>query len=484
MKYFFVTCLLILFSCLAQAQDSCTIVGYVYEQDNKGYLNEVVIKAALATHPTTYQATTNLAGQFEIRVPVLDEPYTFTMQKTAFVVQKKLVKTVPNTPDKPMYLSIELERQPGYILDLSLIELANSVSADSGVYSIDDVRIEVYNNTLQQSVLDIAKHPYPSIQIPLEQGYEYIFMLRKKGYYTKELRANINVNGCILCMEGFGSVVPNVVDNLTEENAKGILSSSVTLKKVVFGEKMKLDKIYYDLGKSTLRPEAKAELNTLVQLMNNNPNLVVELSSHTDARGNNTSNLQLSQARANSVLQYISQRVKLKENQVTAKGYGELQPVNSCVDGVACSEEQHQQNRRTELLVIDVLIDSKNTERSLATIMQEKNFDKILAANTQSYAEIKLSLRCKNGLGFQQLPANYTGYKIELLTSTQPIDCSHYALKKVPNLQADLAGSAGLSLLVATDFSTLIAAQQAVPTYQKDFTSLRLVQYIGGKRQK
>jgi outer membrane protein OmpA-like peptidoglycan-associated protein len=169
-------------------------------------------------------------------------------------------------------------------------------------------------------------------------------------------------------------LTPNIQVNLTKENSKGTLRAGVLMKKIALNESMKMDNIYYDLGKATLPPIAYKGLNSLAKLMHENPQIVVELSAHTDCRGSTEDNLDLSQRRANSVVNYIKSKVKLKKNQIKAKGYGESRPLNSCIDGVQCSEEEHQENRRTELTVIDILVEDPKIKRSLSSMMQERNF--------------------------------------------------------------------------------------------------------------
>ena len=90
------------------------------------------------------------------------------------------------------------------------------------------------------------------------------------------------------------------------------------------------------------------ELEKLVQYMKERPELVVELSSHTDCRGTDPYNEVLSQNRAQSCVNYIIKK-GISKDRIVAKGYGEKQLTNKCSDGVNCTEDEHQANRRTEL---------------------------------------------------------------------------------------------------------------------------------------
>ncbi|WP_270090265.1 OmpA family protein [Sphingobacterium sp. SYP-B4668] len=114
---------------------------------------------------------------------------------------------------------------------------------------------------------------------------------------------------------------------------------------------IRLQNIHYDLDKYFIREDAKTELNRLVQFMSDNPLVKVELSSHTDSRATHDYNQRLSQNRANAAKDYIVSK-GIPAERIVAIGYGETKLLNRCADGVNCSEEDHQLNRRTEMKVI------------------------------------------------------------------------------------------------------------------------------------
>jgi outer membrane protein OmpA-like peptidoglycan-associated protein/tetratricopeptide (TPR) repeat protein len=124
------------------------------------------------------------------------------------------------------------------------------------------------------------------------------------------------------------------------------------LDKLVVSKSFSIDNIYYDFDKSAIRADAKPELDKLVTIMNENI-VNVELSSFTDCRGSSAYNEKLSQRRAESAVKYIVS-AGIDKSRITAKGYGESQPTNKCVDGVACTRAEYQANRRTEFKVISL----------------------------------------------------------------------------------------------------------------------------------
>jgi outer membrane protein OmpA-like peptidoglycan-associated protein len=110
--------------------------------------------------------------------------------------------------------------------------------------------------------------------------------------------------------------------------------------------------ILYNFDKYDLRPDAKDTLDKIVKVMNENPDVKIELGSHTDCRGNDGYNQRLSEKRAKSAADYIAARIS-NPQRISYKGYGESKLKNKCDDGVKCSEAQHQVNRRTEFIIVE-----------------------------------------------------------------------------------------------------------------------------------
>lgn len=110
--------------------------------------------------------------------------------------------------------------------------------------------------------------------------------------------------------------------------------------------------IYYNLGSAALTSSSKRIIDTkLLAYMKANPNKVIEISSHTDSRGEDASNMDLSQRRAQSVVDYLISK-GINESRLISKGYGETLLTNNCSNGQTCTEAQHRRNRRTEFRVV------------------------------------------------------------------------------------------------------------------------------------
>ncbi len=113
---------------------------------------------------------------------------------------------------------------------------------------------------------------------------------------------------------------------------------------------IKTDPIYFDYNMWYIRKESKVVLGRVVALMKKYPDMVIEIGSHTDCRGNAKFNEDLSQKRANSTREFIIES-GISAKRVMAKGYGESVPIIKCKTDDACSEEEHELNRRSEFVI-------------------------------------------------------------------------------------------------------------------------------------
>ena len=111
-----------------------------------------------------------------------------------------------------------------------------------------------------------------------------------------------------------------------------------------------VENIYYNYGEYKILPDAEKTLDKVINIMKNDNQLVIELSSHTDSRSSDEYNMKLSQNRAKSAVDYMLAR-GVDKSRISGKGYGETKLINKCADGVECSEEEHAQNRRTEFKI-------------------------------------------------------------------------------------------------------------------------------------
>lgn len=214
--------------------------------------------------------------------------------------------------------------------------------------------IKLYNLT-KQRLADSAIVIDGIATFTLDKGNNYDIIGQRTHYMAR--RANFNA-ACYLqdpkkvfCVSGIN------IENVTRQaDGSDFIEAGIVMKKIELNDSFKFENIRYDFNKWEIRPDAAQELNNLVQILKDNPDIVVELGSHTDARSSDFYNLNLSQKRAESAVEYIVKKGKILQNRITAKGYGETKLLNKCDDGVACSEFEHTMNRRTEIKITGYLV--------------------------------------------------------------------------------------------------------------------------------
>jgi len=113
-----------------------------------------------------------------------------------------------------------------------------------------------------------------------------------------------------------------------------------------------INPIFFDFDKWGIRADAAYELENIVSVMRAHPNMVIKIESHTDSRGGDNYNLKLSDRRAKSTQEYLYSRGITTDRIESAIGYGETRLINECSNGVKCSAEKHQENRRSKFIIL------------------------------------------------------------------------------------------------------------------------------------
>ena len=199
----------------------------------------------------------------------------------------------------------------------------------------------------------------------------------KSGLGIANASVSININGKtdVVNTDNNGNYISNLIKNLyyetevngqSEASAQDYLSNSNSIKTVLaYDSILKMDVnltpvatnnlgtyyVNYQFNKHNLTDFSKNKLNEVIKVLNANPNLKVEIRSHTDSRGSAIYNQVLSDLRAKTAKEYIQSKIT-NSRRVSSKGYGETELLNSCADGVPCTEKEQLQNRRTEFIII------------------------------------------------------------------------------------------------------------------------------------
>jgi outer membrane protein OmpA-like peptidoglycan-associated protein len=280
---------------------------------------------------TSQYVTSDDMGKFSLLVDP-EKVFTMVAAKEKYFDGKVVVQTYGE--QGIFKADLILEKDPG----LSLYLLVTNKETKE---PIDSVKVKVVNNMTGEadSVMTSLTGDYlwPLADKKLNDRGSYNFTVSKEGFLAKTVTFNV------------------LFDREGKYNVHEFMD--ITLEKVEIGNDLskiiELKPIYFDLGKWAIRPDAAIELDKIVKVMNDNPQMIVELGSHTDSRGSASSNLTLSAKRAKSSADYIKARISNPER-LSGVGYGETKPTNECADGVTCPEEKHQENRRTEFIIISM----------------------------------------------------------------------------------------------------------------------------------
>ena len=225
-----------------------------------------------------------------------------------------------------------LEKDPGLSLSMVITDKESNTP-------IDAAQIVYINNMTGVSSTHTTdangQFLKPQTDKKIGDRGSYNLTISKEGYLAKTVTYNVHFKE-----QGIYSVSDSL---------------NLSLEKVAIGQDISkivdIQPIYFDVNKATIKPASAIELDKVVTVMNDNPNMVIELGSHTDSRGSAKSNAALSERRAFASAEYIKSRISHPER-IEGKGYGESKLVNECADGVKCSPEQHQENRRTEFIIV------------------------------------------------------------------------------------------------------------------------------------
>lgn len=213
--------------------------------------------------------------------------------------------------------------------------LAGTVTDTDTGKTLTDTDILVYDkdfNLVTQTKTD-ASGKYA---LKLKGGTLYYIRVQKKDYVTKEQTV----------------VTPDVT---------GETSLPIALEKTIrvvhvnddLAKVFNIEYIYFDFDKADIRPDAVVDLQKVIDVMQQYPTMKIDVRSYTDSKGMRKYNKKLSDLRAKSIIEYMTKN-GISANRLSGRGYGESKLLNRCKDGVKCSEEEHQKNRRGEFIIIKI----------------------------------------------------------------------------------------------------------------------------------
>lgn len=238
--------------------------------------------------------------------------------------------------DKKKYKNTDTCCDDIYMIQIRdlVIELKTIVNNEKG--PLEGATVELFEGSKKVPVDSKTNFLSNDFAFLLDSDKSYKAYITREGYYTDSI--SFNTNG--------------IFDDYTVSKTVTLKAKPEAPKRIVSrNEPILLKSIFFDLADDKIRPDAEPDLEYLKTLMDKYPDMVIELSSHTDSRGDNEYNKKLSQRRANSTKAWLVEE-GVEASRIKAVGYGETKLLNKCKDKVKCSEEEHQLNRRSEFKII------------------------------------------------------------------------------------------------------------------------------------
>lgn len=253
------------------------------------------------------------------------------------------------------------------------VEIPQEEEIDSLIVDIPDTNniappkiLYVLNGSVVQKQFAVASNPNSEIigKMPVPQAIATVLGLSVESNIDQRIVCDNQGKFSLLLEEntdykvtaysnGYFRQAKNITTSGYNTEGKDTINIFVELEidKIFKRQEITLENIYYDFDSDAIRDDAKPTLNELAKLLRENPSIVIRLGSHTDSRGADRYNLDLSQRRAQSAVDYLKS-LGINAARLSALGYGETQLVNNCSNGIDCSEEEHQRNRRTTFEVV------------------------------------------------------------------------------------------------------------------------------------
>ncbi len=263
----------------------------------------------------------------------------------SFIVPNKMVKT----DSEPFNISYNV------IVDTS----CETIETIDDILVVDQPVTASFNGSLNETV-------------KYSEGYNHINKCNLPDYYQFKLAIDISDLNCpnAVRLASIPKMQPGDFDQTSKSN--NTESGGITPEDIVKSDKspesrlktnqsinrtindlIDLNEIYFDFDKWDITEKAEVELDRVVRIMiEDYPNMVIKIETHSDSRGDEDYNLDLSHKRAESIYNYLLSKNISKNRVLSYRGFGESKPVNECKDGKDCSEDQYQKNRRSSFVIM------------------------------------------------------------------------------------------------------------------------------------
>ncbi len=303
-------------------QKACTAKGTVVIKGTTTVIPEAKVKI-YSGEDLIAETISDSKGGFSAPIPDC-KPGTITASKTGYAPSSEPY-TVQNGTIVPAELTLGLQKDISFALEGIVVDKETQKPLEDAIVTLRD---RSNSKSIKVVTNEDGKFSYD-----LEKNASYTLIGKKDSFFTAKIDdGSISTSGLTVSK---------------------VLFAKLEMEKIDLNKKYKIENVNFDLNKDIIRPDAAKKLDKIVTLMNDNPGITIELSSHTDARGSDKSNYDLSDRRAKSSANYIISK-GVSAARITGKGYGETQIINRCTEGVVCTDKEHEENRRTEFKVTSI----------------------------------------------------------------------------------------------------------------------------------
>lgn len=299
-----------------------------------------------------FVAKINNDGSFE-EVQNLGEPINSKQDDFAFII---------NSKNRNGFFSSNRENSLGLDDVYRFTEIRKLVCEQDLMGTVTDAET---NQTLSNVTLSLFNEAYQFVaEVVSDQNGNYIFPNVKCGkkYFIKTSKTDYEIKEVPIALKrinGKTTLAIAIRKKFTPLVAKQVVVKTTKVNPVIIksikvgtdlAKLLHIPMNFFDLGKATIKKSSEPQLQKIVDILNQYPTLKLDIRSHTDSRQSAENNMVLSEKRAQSTKNWLIQK-GIDGNRLAAKGYGETKLVNRCADGVKCTEQEHQQNRRSEFII-------------------------------------------------------------------------------------------------------------------------------------
>jgi outer membrane protein OmpA-like peptidoglycan-associated protein len=333
------------------------LIVNVFDKDTKKPLDKMVFEYNLVgLKGNSENATTNAAGNIKLCLEA-DKEFVFNFSKEGYITQSKNYSNIDASDFEPSTIDVYLKKEIIIPQEIAKIESTKKQR------ELIQKRTTGGNSNIFRGVITGGEAGEPIVAVKVKfinkcTGEIQEMYTKKDGSYEfkRDLECDYEL---VATKDDFGTST-EIIEKSIRKTLFGKKVKKPTFSLNLFdtklykvGDVIKLENIYYESESYKIRENAKKDLDKLVNTLKKYPNMIIEVSSHTDTRGNSLTNLRLSESRAKEVLKYITSR-GIDKTRIKAIGKGESEPLNACSDGVQCTEAEHQRNRRTEFKILKI----------------------------------------------------------------------------------------------------------------------------------